>query len=247
MRFYKTGVDITNDKQMFNFLKGHTTYYTANSWNGLESIANDVKLYHLGLSGDWGTAYDLLSNGEYDTINCMIQQWCEEHSNGCEVFFNGRSGGYLVLTFKNSNRHILPDEIAESADYAEFKQWCKDYVGSVKTYHQVLVEYTKLVQDFDKLCDRLRDYCDELSHIKFEVFEMEKAVNDFNSSYDSDLEVMEFQYLRCDSDGVVDLSEVIMLQSLTEAFLRLAKRDGYKIEWLKENGQPNNKVKLIAM
>ena len=30
--FYKTGVDITNEKQMFNFLKGHTTYYTANSW-----------------------------------------------------------------------------------------------------------------------------------------------------------------------------------------------------------------------
>ena len=245
MKFYKTGVDIANDKQMFNFLKGHTTYYTANSWNGLESVAHNVKLYNLGLSGDWGTAYGLLSNGEYDTINWMIQQWCEEHK-GYEVYFNGRSGGYLVLTHENSSRHILPEEIAESADYAEFKQWCKDYVGSVKDYHHVLVEYTKLVQDFDKLCDRLCDYCDELSNLKFEVFEMEKAVNDFNSIYDSDLEVMEFQYLCCDSDGVVDLSEVIMLQSLTEAFLRLAKRDGYKIEWLEENDMTNNKVKLTA-
>ena len=31
--FYKTGVDITNDKQMFNFLKDHFTYPTMNSWN----------------------------------------------------------------------------------------------------------------------------------------------------------------------------------------------------------------------
>ena len=49
--FYKTGVDITNDKQMFNFLKNHFEYYTCNSWNGLRSVANNVKLYNLDLSG----------------------------------------------------------------------------------------------------------------------------------------------------------------------------------------------------
>ena len=245
MRFYKTGVDITNDKQMFNFLKGHTTYYTANSWNGLESIANDVKLYRLDLSGDWGTAYDLLANGEYDTLNCMIQQWCEDH-RGFEVYFNGRSGGYLVLTPDDHCGTMLPDDIEYCDNYDEYKRYCKEYYGSVKANRSDLVFYTKLVQDFDKLCDQLREYCDELSNLKFEVIEMEKSVDSFNIQYESDLEVMEFQELRCDSEGVVDLSEVIMLQSLTEAFLRLAKRDGYKIEWLKENGQPNNKVKLIA-
>ena len=244
--FYKTGVDITNDKQMFNFLKGHTTYYTANSWNGLESIANDVKLYRLGLSGDWGTAYDLLSNGEYDTINCMIQQWCEDHP-GVYVYFNGRCGGHLVLGNSNDNYCVLSDAINECDSYEEYKRYCREYYGSVKANHEELIFYTKLVQDFDKLCDQLRDYCDELSNLKFEVIEMEKSVDAFNIQYESDLEVLEFQELRCDSDGVVDLSEVIMLQSLTEAFLRLAKRDGYKIEWLKENGQPNNKVKLTAM
>ena len=230
---------------IYLFLKGHTTYYTANSWNGLESIANDVKLYRLGLSGDWSTAYDLLANGEYDTINCMIQQWCEEH-RGYEVYFNGRSGGHLVLVNDNNNSSILPDDIEYSDNYTEYKSYCKEYYGSVKANRSDLVFYTKLVQDFDKLCDQLRDYCDELSNLKFEVIEMEKSVDAFNIQYENDLEVMEFQELRCDSEGVVDLSEIIMLQSLTEAFLRLAKRDSYKLDWLKENGQSNNKVKLVA-
>lgn len=234
--FYQTGIDITNNKQMFNFLNSHPTYYTANPWNGLESIAHDVKLDRLGLSGNWATAYDLLASGEYDTLNCIIQRWCEEHE-GYEVFFNGRSGGHLVLTHENSNRHILPEEIAETSNYAEFKQWCKDCVGSVKDYHQVLVEYTKLVRDFDKLCDQLRDYCDELSNLKFEVIEMQKAVEEFNDCYASDLEYLEFQYLRCDDQGIVDLSEILSLQSMTEAFLRIAKRsdEGYGFEWLDDN------------
>ena len=230
--FYKTGVDITNDKQMFNFLKGHTTYYTANPWNGLESIANDVKLYKLGLSGDWGTAYDLLANGEYENINWMIQQWCESHK-GYEVYLNGRSGGYLVLTHKNSNRHILPEEIAETSNYAEFKQWCKDYVGSVKDYHQVLVEYTKLVRDFDKLCDQLRDYCDELSNLQFEVVEMQKVAEQFNEKYGEDLELLGFKPLSCDKDGKVDISEITTLTCLYEVFFNMADRTdmGYCLKY----------------
>ena len=42
--FYKKGIDITNAKQMFEFLKGHYMYDTMNSWNGLKSIANNVKI-----------------------------------------------------------------------------------------------------------------------------------------------------------------------------------------------------------
>lgn len=249
MRFYKPGIDITNDKQMFNFLKGHPTYYVANPNNAIKSIAHDVKLYKLGLSGDWGTAYNLLANGEYDTINWMIQQWCDAHP-GFEVYFNGRSGGHLVLTAGNScnsSKTVLNEDIAYCNDYEEYKEYCKECYGSVKANRSDLVFYTKLVQDFDRLCDQLRDYCDELSNMKFEVMTMEIAVADFNSLYYDDLEVMEFDYLRCDDDGVVDLSEIIMLKSLAEAFLRLAQRDGYKIEWLTEAGNQTNKVKLVAM
>jgi hypothetical protein len=245
--FYKTGVDVTNDKQMFNFLKEHPTYYVANPNNIVESIAHDVKLYKLGLSGDWGIAYALLANGEYETLNWMIQQWCDAHP-GFEVYFNGRSGGHLVLASASDHANsVLVDDIVYCNDYEEYKEYCKECYGSVKANRSDLVFYTKLVQDFDKLCDRLRDYCDELSNQKFEVVAMEIAVADFNSIYYDDLEVMEFDYLRCDDEGIVDLSEIIMLKSLTEAFLRFAQQDGYNIEWLTEAGAPTNKVKLVAM
>ena len=73
--FYKKGIDITNDKQMFNFLKDHYTYSTMNSWNGLHSIANNVKIYKLNLSGDCYNALALLQADDYFTINMMIEDW----------------------------------------------------------------------------------------------------------------------------------------------------------------------------
>jgi hypothetical protein len=234
--FYKAGIDITNDKQMFNFLRNHFEYYTANSWNGLRSVANDVKLYRLNLSGSWATAYDLLAAGDYELINDRLLQWAEDH-DGFEAIFNGRSGGYLVLMNNDNNRHVLPEEITNSVDYEDYKEYCRDYYGSVKANRSDLVFYTKLVQDFDKLCDELREFCDELSKQTFEIIEMQKAVEEFNDVYYNDLEYVDFQCLTCDAQGIVDLSEIIQLTSLTETFLRIANRknEGYTFEWLEDN------------
>ena len=65
---------------------------------------------------------------------------------------------------------------------------------------------------------------------------MEKAVDEFNEEYDSDLSFLDFDYLKCDPAGVVDLSEVLSLQSLTEAFFKIANRadEGYYLHWLPE-------------
>lgn len=230
--FYKSGVDITNDRQMFEFLKNHFEYYTMNSWNHCLSIANNVKIYNLGLSGDCWTALNLLENGEYDIINDMIAEWKHEYPM-FEVFFNGRSGGYLVLGNKTSNGHVLPSEIAESEDYDEYKRYCREFYGSVKANRSDLVFYTKLVQDFDKLCDNIRDYCDELSKLSFEIVEMEKSVERFNEQYMDDLYYLGFQSLKCDSKGYVDCSEIRALDSLFEAFLRIAVRPNspYTVRW----------------
>lgn len=35
--FYKK-INMNNNKEMFEFLKEHFTYWTMNSWNGLKSI-----------------------------------------------------------------------------------------------------------------------------------------------------------------------------------------------------------------
>ena len=224
--FYKTGVDITNDRQMFEFLKGHFEYPTMSSWNRLYSIANDVKMYRLGLTGDWWMALKLLENGEYENLNWIIQEWLEDHK-GYEVYFNGRSGGYLILKAKDSNGSILPDDILESDNYEDYKSYCKHYYGSVKANRDDLVSYTNLVRDFDKLCDELRDYCDGLSQLNFEVVEMEKAVDDFNERYGDDLELLGFEPLQCDNEGKVNVSEIKTLICLSEAFNRIVhSKDG---------------------
>lgn len=223
--FYKTGIDITNDRQMFEFLKGHFEYPTMNSWNGLRSIANKVKLHSLYLSGNWCTALELLVSGEYDTISCMIDDWRRCHP-GYEVCFNGRSGGYLVLCNTSNNGTILPYCVDALDTYEDYKEYCrKEYCGSVKANRDELRFFTKLVQDFDKLCDELRDFCDELSNLDFKVVEMEKSVEDFNNRYENDLELLGFKQLHCDGDGKVDVSEIMTFVSLYEAFLRVAKRE----------------------
>jgi hypothetical protein len=238
--FYKTGIDITNDKQMFNFLKNHFEYYTMNSWNRRSSIANNVKLHRLNLTGDWCVALSLLEAGEYDTISLMIRDWEQDHPS-FEVCFNGRSNGYLVLHNIHNNVHVLPMEIVESEDYDEYKRWCREHYSTVKAYRESLVFYTKLVQDFDRLCDDLRSYCDQLSQRSFEIVEMQKAVDQFNEDYSNDLEYLDFQCLKMDADGCVDVSEICQLTCLYEAFLKVADRSkvGYKLEYL-----PDWRIKL---
>ncbi len=242
--FYKSGVDITNDRQMFEFLKNHFEYYTANSWNRRMSIANNVKLHRLNLSGNWSVAYSLLANGEYETINCMIADWRREHPM-YEVFFNGRSGGYLVLYDNETGEHVLPESILESDTYVDYKEYCREYYGSVKANRNELVFFTKLVQDFDKLCDVLRAYCDELSNLAFEVVEMEKSVERFNTIYEDDLYYLGFKNLHCDGNGCVDISEIQALDCLKEAFLRIADRrdSGYYIKFANRD---NTTVSYVA-
>ena len=226
--FYKTNIDITKDKQMFSFLKDHFRYPTMNSWNGEYSIANNVKLYKLNLSGKWSVALDFLNSDEYENINWMIQEWEREHP-GYSVGFNGRSGGYLVLYNADNYCDILPDCITSSDDYEQYKEWCTYYNTTVKENRYILVEFTKLVRDFDRLCDELRDYCDELSNLKYEVVEMEKSVERFNSDYADDLAYLDFEELSCDEEGKVDVSQIKQLHSLWESFLKIAHREGYAV------------------
>jgi hypothetical protein len=122
-------------------------------------------------------------------------------------------------------------------DYEEYKRYCREYYGSVKSNRYDLVKYTKLVQDFDKLCDKLRDYCDELSTKKFEVEEMKKSVEDFNDRYYDDLSTLGFNKLVCDSEGKVDCSEIRQITCLLEAFTRLASRSDscYALAWDGDN------------
>ena len=223
--FYQKGIDITNAKQMWNFLHDHYQYYTMNSWNGIKSIANNVKVYNLKLSGNCYNALTFLQDDDYFTVNMMISDWEADHPN-YRVGFNGRSGGYLVLYNDGNSKSILPCIIEDFDSYEDFKSWYR-----VKDYMYDLREYTKLVQDFDKLCDQLRDYVNTLSTKDFAVMALERTVDLFNENYYDDLAYLGYDELVV-RDGKVDISEIHQLSCLYEAFCRLAnKKDvGYKLE-----------------
>ena len=227
--FYTKGIDITNDKQMFNFLKNHFQYYIT---NGIETIANNVKIYNLKLSGDCWTALTFLQDDDYFAVNMMIEDWEAEHP-GYKAGFSGRSGGYLVLysAVDSYCRSVLPDEVDDCETYDDYKSYCREYYGSVKANHWDLVKTVKLVQDFDKLCDEIRDYVDDLSNRNFLIDAMEDSVERFNEQYAEDLERLGFDTLHVEFDKV-DISEINQVVSLYEAFIRVAdKRDlGCRIE-----------------
>ncbi len=229
--FYKTGVDITKDKSMFNFIAGHPTYYTMNSWNRTRSIAHNVKLYNLGLEGDWCRALAHLESGEYDTINWMIQDWEREHP-GYSVGFNGRSGGYLVLCNRAGSHAVLPDTL-DYETYEDYKADMRDYYGSVKANRDELIEFVRLVQAFDRLCDEIREFVNDLSKLSYEKAEMFKIVENFNDTYVDDLVYLGFKELEVNEAGEVDISEIYQLQCLAEAFQKFANRQkvGYRLAY----------------
>lgn len=174
--FYKK-VNKNNNKEMFEFLKEHYKYSTLNYWNNLWSIANNVKIYKLGL--DW-KILELLEADNYLTINTRIEDWEYEHK-GYRVGFNGRSAGYLVLYNDDNNRSVLDYYVDSNDTYEDFKEDVQNNYGGLKYYHDELVRQVELVQEFDKLCDDLLDECKymlEHCEIKEKEILVPKTINE---------------------------------------------------------------------
>ena len=215
--FYKTGVDIASVKSMWHFLKNHFTYSTMNSWNGMKSIAHNVKLYNLKLDGDWTVALQFLHD-EMDTgclqmfIDDEIREFSRENP-GYVVGFNGRSGGYLVLYNSDNYRTVLPDCVDQYDTYEDFKLDCKDYGYRISDYYRELRDITLVVREFDKLCDRIRDLVNDYSTRSFGDSKLEEVVERFQNEYKDDLEALGLdgpEYV----DGKIKLNDVADYKSL---------------------------------
>lgn len=244
--FYTTGVDIASTKSMWNFLHEHFTYYTMNSWNRSKSIANNVKLYNLELDGDWTVAMKYLFD-ETDAsclqlyIDDEIKEF-EERNPYYEVFFNGRSGGYLVLCEKAGHKSALPECVAGYYDYEEFKADVKSgWNGyNVSDFDRELRDAVEIVREFDKLCDRLRDIVNEYSKRSFDVDKLAAAVEWFDNEYGDELVCLELTGPTVEGDRVKlnDLENykaymTCFMICLGEDHKRATGNDGYL--WLKEN------------
>lgn len=232
--FYKTGIDISNPKSMWEFLHNHFTYSTCNSWNSGRSIAHNVKLYNLKLKGDWTTAARFLfDDQDIGDLQILIQEKIEDfvaaHSM-FRVYFNGRQGGYLVLYNRDNNYSILPDFITDYDNYEHFKSYVKTCYGqTVKEFTEELRVWTELVRDFDRLCDDLRDLVNEYSKMDYDNFVLAGVIDRFNERYYEDLEYLEFAPLTISTEGV-DISSIQQLDCLVEALLRLFGENRDRVE-----------------
>ena len=232
--FYKTGVDVSNPKSMWEFLHDHFTYSTCNSWNGGRSIAHNVKLYNLKLEGDWTTAARFLfDEQDIGDLQFLIQEkiddFVADHSM-FRVHFNGRQGGYIVLYNRDNNGHVLPDWVWDYQTYEDFKEDIHNYYGqTVKDFTHDLRVWTQLVRDFDKLCDDLRDLVNEYSKMDYDNFVLAGVIDHFNDRYGEDLEYLEFAPLTVGKEGV-DISSIQQLDCLVEALLRLFGENRARVE-----------------
>lgn len=246
--FYKTGIDIANVKSMWEFLHGHFTYYTMNSWNRSESIANNVKLYNLKLEGDWTVAmkylFDETDSGALQLLIDDELRDFEERNPYYRVFFNGRSGGYLVLGSIDNNGSVLPSCVADYETYQDFKEDIKSgWNGyNVSDFSRELRDAVKIVREFDKLCDRLRDLVNEFSKKSFDADKLEYAVQRFDDEYSSDLSKLGLAGPTMEGDRV-KLNDIAYYHAFMECFIKCIGEDSGRIAtdsedkylWLKEN------------
>lgn len=249
--FYRMNVDICNTKSMWNFLKDHFTYYTMNSWNLSKSIANNVKLYNLNLEGDWTIALqyicDEIDSGGLQLLIADEIRDFEEHYPCYKVGFNGRSDGYLVLYSNDKNAKAasaLPPCVADYDTYNEFKEDVKSgwYGYRVSDFNRELRDAVTVVREFDKLCDRLRDFVNEYSKKSFDVDKLEKAIEIFNDEYFDDLNelnltgpVMEGDKVRLNDIACYNIFMQCFIKCFGPDYRRIITDSNLKYLWLKES------------
>ena len=97
-RFYHP-IDMRSRKAMTDFLTKHFRYFTANSWNGSQSYACNLKITRLGLDSEIvNKLFDMIQVQEFFYgIKDLINEFNSEHNYLWQAGMNGRNGGYLVL------------------------------------------------------------------------------------------------------------------------------------------------------
>lgn len=104
-------------KQMIEFLANHFRYDTMNSWNAATSYAANVKVYNFVPEEFLDAAYNLTQCSKaYDAIDGLIRQFAERYDYRYQIWFNGRSGGYLVLGQGGCEKKVIYPDADFKAD-----------------------------------------------------------------------------------------------------------------------------------
>lgn len=168
-KVFFTGLKEKTLEQKFQYIKNHYVYNVMNSWNRLQSIANNIKIYNLELTNEQiDKFFELISIDEellYANLQFSIEDF--EDITNTNIFFNGRSNGYLVIVPKfdqyNKRMNILDlffdDNIYDYDTLKEFKKESldTDYGKDNEDINNNLEECYYLLKSFDLLCDLLRE------------------------------------------------------------------------------------------
>lgn len=228
-QFYIPNIDITKDKSMYNFIAGHATRHTYNR----PRPAHNMKVYNLGLSNPSATLQYLYYT-EYLDINYMIEEW-ENENPDYEIFVDGRSGGYIVLGFKSPTERDFFVDIVNCIDYNEYKALCREYATSCKDFRPLLQKITEALRKFDRLCDRLTIYCEEVGAIDIAEEIVMRAVEDFEDTYENILHLANVSIAHTYNCGygeyIVQFSaEVVEVPELLELFINRFPKDFVNVE-----------------
>lgn len=168
-KVFFTGLKEKTLEQKFQYIKNHYVYNVMNSQNRLQSIANNIKIYNLELTNEQiDKFFELISIDEellYANLQFSIEDF--EDITNTNIFFNGRSNGYLVIVPKfdqyNKRMNILDlffdDNIYDYDTLKEFKKESLDtaYGKDNEDINNNLEECYYLLKSFDLLCDLLRE------------------------------------------------------------------------------------------
>ena len=153
-------------KEKFKYIKNHFYYDILNSWNGLKSLANNVKIYNLGLTNEQPSKFfDIICDNNtsqqlYGFLSDFIDDF-DYNNNNCATYFNGRSDGYIVTIKRERNENIVDNDLLISNDYNDLIQNLQDWYGYTKKdarqeANNIIEINFKIVKNFDMFCDKLR-------------------------------------------------------------------------------------------
>lgn len=85
-------------EEIINYLKNHERYFTLHPWNKSHSYARNVKIYRWVPKDLLSQAYEMLEAREpFLDIETEFRSFAERYDWKYQMWFNGRSNGYIVL------------------------------------------------------------------------------------------------------------------------------------------------------
>ena len=139
---YFKDIDLNNDKEVLKFLKEHDTHIINGDIIPYTCYSNNIKIYNLDVDEKTKDFfYELLQIDDAlyiasNIFNDIVKDFEKQH-DGYQIEVVGRSGGHLMLSYKNKFTYYK--QITAPKHLTKDKR----------------IELAKVLMDFDKACDNI--------------------------------------------------------------------------------------------